>query len=53
MTYKQIETSRELRLWTTKVILPVALALALIPEVREGVRNGINATVNWIKGPKQ
>lgn len=53
MTYKQIETSRELRLWTTKVILPVALALALIPEVREGVKNGVNTIVNRIKGPKQ
>ena len=35
MTYKQIEASREIRLWITQVIMP-ALALALvIPESRE------------------
>ena len=32
MTYKQIEASRELRLWIGQVI--VAVALASIPEVR-------------------
>ena len=35
MTYKQIETSREIRLWITQVIVP-ALALALVvPESGE------------------
>ena len=35
MTYKQIEASREIRLWITQVITP-ALALALVvPESRE------------------
>lgn len=33
MTYKQIEASRELRLWIGQVIVP-AVALASIPEVR-------------------
>lgn len=53
MTYRQIETSRELRLWTTQVIAPALIMLALIPEVRHGVKNGFNAIVNRIKGPKQ
>lgn len=37
MTYKQIEASRELRLWIGQVIAPavtMAVALASIPEVR-------------------
>lgn len=41
MTYKQIEASRELRLWIGQVIVPavtmavaLAVALASIPEVR-------------------
>lgn len=35
ITYKQIEASREIRLWITQVIMP-ALALALVvPESRE------------------
>ena len=37
MTYKQIEASRELRLWIGQVIVPtvtMAVALASIPEVR-------------------
>lgn len=36
MTYKQIEASRELRLWIGQVIVPavtMAVALASIPEV--------------------
>lgn len=40
MTYKQIEASRELRLWIGQIIVP-ALTLAatamVIPEVREAV----------------
>ena len=42
MTYKQIEASRELRLWIGQVIVPaVAFAMAF-PEVR-------NAAVNKAK----
>lgn len=41
MTYKQIEASREARLWITQVIVPVlGLATAVVvsvPEVRETV----------------
>ena len=41
MTYKQIEASREVRLWITQVIVPVlgmttALS-ATVPEFREAV----------------
>ena len=41
MTYKQIEASREARLWITQVVVPaLGLATALVtmvPEVREVV----------------
>ena len=40
MTYKQIETSREIRLWLGQIIIPaasVALAILSIPEVRYSI----------------
>ena len=40
MTYKQIEASREARLWIGQVIIPAATAAAVIlanPETREKV----------------
>lgn len=37
MTYKQIEASRETRLWITQVIVPLIGIGAMIPEIREAV----------------
>ena len=40
MTYKQIEASREVRLWLTQVVIPATAVVATamsIPEVREPV----------------
>ena len=37
MTYKQIEASREARLWITQVIIPAIGVAMLIPEAREAV----------------
>lgn len=40
-TWKQIETSREIRLWLSQIVIPaatVAGTLMAIPEVREGVK---------------
>ena len=40
-TWKQIETSREIRLWISQIIVPVigvTGALMAIPEVREAVK---------------
>lgn len=40
MTYKQIEASREVRLWIKEVIVPVAgfaTSLMLFPETREPI----------------
>ena len=40
MTYKQIETAREIRLWIGQIIIPactVGVAMLSIPEVRGAV----------------
>ncbi len=40
MTYKQIETSREIRLWIGQIIVPaasVAVAILSIPAVRQTI----------------
>lgn len=40
MTYKQIETAREVRLWIGQIVVPACTAAAatlMIPEVREAV----------------
>lgn len=34
MNHKQVETSREIRLWVTQVIIPILGIGAMIPEVR-------------------
>ena len=41
MTYKQIEASRELRLWLGQIIIPTLTCVGgimMIPEVREAVK---------------
>ena len=37
MTYKQIEASREARLWITQVALPIIGVVMLIPDARKAV----------------
>lgn len=41
MTYRQIESSREVRLWITQVVVPMlgigAALTATVPEFREGL----------------
>lgn len=37
MTYKQIEASREIRLWVTQVIIPAIGVTLMIPEAREAI----------------
>ncbi len=40
MTYKQIETSREIRMWIVQIIVPavtLAVTAATIPEVRNAI----------------
>lgn len=52
MTYKQIEASREARLWVTQIIVPTILSVGMvmtIPEVRETVKTKASQIKGKIK----
>lgn len=52
MTYKQIETSREARLWIGQIIVPViglAVTTLTIPEVRQAVSMKAESITQSIK----
>lgn len=49
MTYKQIDASREVRLWVTQVIIPAFGVAMLIPEVREAVVTKVRELKEKIK----
>lgn len=37
MSYKNIEASREARLWLMQIVLPIVTVVALVPEARNAV----------------
>lgn len=53
MTYKQIEASREARLWIGQIIVPaisIAVTTLVIPEVRQAVATkaeSIKQSIEW------
>lgn len=52
MTYKQIEASREARLWICQIVVPTVTiigTMAAIPEVRKKVGDAYNNVKNSIK----
>lgn len=52
MTYKQIEASREVRLWVGQIIVAVTIAATTIiaePEVRQAIAAKANSIKNSIK----
>lgn len=52
MTYKQIETSREVRLWIGQVVVPVAAAVAIVlsdPERYEFILNSAKEKFKSVK----
>lgn len=53
MTYKQIETSREIRLWITGILGPVIIGAATIiannPEVRDTICAKAKAKIEEIR----
>lgn len=52
MTYKQIEASREARLWICQIVVPTVTiigTMAAIPEVRKKVSDAYNNVKNSIK----
>lgn len=49
MTNRQIETSRELRLWIGQVMVPAALIISSVPELRENVKRKLADTKEKIE----
>lgn len=53
MTWKQIETSREIRLWMKEIVVPMALGGAIVlktfPEAREFVKTKVSDIKEKIK----
>lgn len=41
MTNKQLDTSRELRLWIGQIVIPIIGVTMMIPEAREAVTKHI------------
>ena len=37
MTYRQIESSREARLWLSQIVLPIIGVVMMVPEARSAV----------------
>lgn len=57
MTYKQIEASREARLWVTQVIVPTLVLGATVvmtnPELKEKATTKLNDVKSMIKNKLQ
>lgn len=49
MTWKQIEASREARLWLTQIVLPVATVVMLVPEARNAVAKKAKEAKTYVK----
>ena len=45
---ERIDTSREVRLWLTSVIAPVAAVLAVRPDIREKAKDKITDAKDWV-----
>ena len=57
MNYRQIETSREIRLWITGILGPVILSTATIlatnPELLQDVKKGVNRKIKDFRNSKK
>ena len=49
MTYKQLEASREARLWLGQIILPAVGIVLMVPEAREAVTNKFKSVKSKIE----
>lgn len=49
LTYRQIETSKEARLWLGQIILPAAGVWLLCPELREFVKEKTKDGIDHVK----
>ena len=50
MTYKQIETSREIRLWIGQIIVPAATAVATVMYMNPELRGKAKTAFENVKG---
>ena len=49
MTYKQIEASREARLWLTQIVLPITAVVMMVPETRNAAMTKAKEVKQFIK----
>lgn len=49
MTRRQIETSREMRLWIGQVLVPAFALTMAIPEARDAVKEKANSLIRSLK----
>lgn len=49
MSYKNIETSREVRLWLGQIVLPLIGVVMMIPKTRNAVLTKIRETKDSIE----
>ena len=50
MTHRQIETSREIRLWARDIIIPTVTAVVTIAYLNPELRTKMIGKVNKVKG---
>ena len=51
-TWKQLETSKEVRLWISQIIIPASLVTGMlmsIPEVREEAKAKVKSVKTYVK----
>lgn len=49
MTYKQIETSREARLWLTQIVIPIIGLAMMVPDTREIIMTKAREANEYVK----
>ena len=49
MTWKQIETSREVRLWISQIVIPAVGVTMMVPEAREAVAKKFHEVKKLVK----
>ena len=53
MTYKQIEASREVRLWLSQIVMPAVGIAMMVPESRKVVTEKFREAKSYLKNEFQ
>lgn len=53
MTYKQIEASREARLWLSQIVIPTVGIVMMVPETRKVVTDKFREAKSYLKNEFQ